>query len=496
MNLNKLFIFFSFSFLFGVFFSNFIENFDMKIFFLIFIFIFLIWVLFLVKKHQKIVLLIAFWVFCWTLYSGVKNISIIEKNQYISQFYWKELFIKAEIIDLYKQNDFWKTYKAKLDNKLDIDFLLQTSSNLNLEKWQKVSFVWNILKIDNFVDTFNYVKYLQSQNIYFKAKPYNIDLKWSRKLSKYEVFVINLRKIVLSNIDKIYPKRESILLSGLLIWEKAWLPQDMFDAYSRSGLMHIITVSWSNISLIILFLSFIFRLVPAYLRFTIISLFIIFYMFLTWMWISVIRASIMWILGYYILISWRKTDNLALILLTAFLMVLFNPLVINYDISFHMSFLAVIWILYTKRFWERLFKFLPKKFAIRDSFVVAISATTTIFPIMLFNFWYISVLNPIVSMITWWILPIAMFFWTLSVIVNIFFETLWYYLGFIWYFLLNFINRVAFYVSDLKFSVIDFDFWEYAKFLEIFYFLLLSFLIIYYNIKKKPQIIEKVTSIE
>ncbi len=484
MSLNKIFIFFTWAFLVWVFFCNLLIKFEYVFLFTLIAFCSLIFLFFVLKKHHKFVIFLALGLFFWILYSYIFNTFILEKQKFIDNYLDKNVFIKAEIIELNKQNDYWNTYLAKIYNK-KINFLLQTWTNSSLEKWQIISFTWKIEEISNFSQNFNYSKYLLSKNIYFKTSSFNYKIEWNKKLSSFESKTIKLRKIIFKNITDLYPKKEAILLSGLLIWEKQNLPQEMTDAYSKSGLLHIISVSWSNISLIILFLWVVFRVIPGYIRFVLIWAFIVFYCFLVWIWISVIRASIMWILGYYALVSWRKVDNLALILFTAFLMILFNPLIINYDISFHLSFLAVIWILYTKDFYDKIFKFLPKKFAIRDSFVVAISATTTIFPIMLFNFWYISVLNPIVSMVTGWVLPLAMFFWIVWVVVNFISSNIWYYVWFIWYYLLSFINKVAFYVAWLKFSVIDYDFWVYSKFLQILYFLVIWFLIIYFNVRGK-----------
>ena len=54
-------------------------------------------------------------------------------------------------------------------------------------------------------------------------------------------------------------------------------------------------------------------------------------------------------------------------------MVLYSPLSINYDVSLHLSFLAVIGIIYTQDFFKRFCIFLPKIFAIQEAFVAIVS---------------------------------------------------------------------------------------------------------------------------
>jgi len=55
-------------------------------------------------------------------------------------------------------------------------------------------------------------------------------------------------------------------------------------------------------------------------------------------------------------------------------MVAISPLILNYDVSFHLSFLAVIGIIYTQSFWKKIFHFLPETLAIKEAFVLTLSA--------------------------------------------------------------------------------------------------------------------------
>jgi len=67
-------------------------------------------------------------------------------------------------------------------------------------------------------------------------------------------------------------------------------------------------------------------------------------------------------------------------------MLLFSPLILNYDVSFQLSFLAVLGIVYLSDFFKKVFKFMPEFLAIRESFVMTMSALIMTIPIMIFNF--------------------------------------------------------------------------------------------------------------
>jgi hypothetical protein len=86
------------------------------------------------------------------------------------------------------------------------------------------------------------------------------------------------------------------------------------------------------------------------------------------------------------LVSGRQGNILAIVVLTAILMVTYSPLSINYDASLHLSFLAVLGIVYTEKFFEKVFKFMPNTFEIRTATAITFSALVFTFPVMMFNF--------------------------------------------------------------------------------------------------------------
>jgi predicted membrane metal-binding protein len=72
-------------------------------------------------------------------------------------------------------------------------------------------------------------------------------------------------------------------------------------------------------------------------------------------------------------------------------------LILNYDISFQLSFLAVLGLIYTKNFFDKIFSFIPKILAIRESFVLTLSAFSFTIPIMIVYFGQVSILSPLAN---------------------------------------------------------------------------------------------------
>lgn len=446
--------------------------------------IFFFLLLLVIKKYHFFVLFNILWIFFWLIYSWTYNYFIWQNLLKIDDYYFKEVVVIWESLELYKKQTDYNIYILKLvslDTKKDFDFyfLLYTNPNIILNKWQIIKFKSKINKIENFSDSFNNVKYMQSKNVYFSVFKPKIEFISEKKLSKPENYIIAFRKKFLDIIYQIYPQKEASFLSWLLIWAKENLDEELLNNFNNSWLTHIISVSWFNITIIIIFLGFLLKYFPLFFRVILISVFVIFFVLIVWNTVSVIRAAIMWLVGYYILVLWRNTDNLTLILFTAFLMILYNPLYLNYDTSFQLSFLAVLWLLYFQDFWNKIFKYFPSFLAIKDSFVLTMSALTTTLPIMIFSFWKVSVLAPISNVAVWWFIPFAMLFWFLSVLWQLISDKLWFFIWFINFYILKFIISVADYIWSLSFSVINLDFWIYSIYLEIVYFLLLLFSIIY-----------------
>lgn len=493
MSINKVFIFFVISFLFWVFFWNILFNFEKIILFFSWIFLFLILVLIFLKKYHFFLLIIAFWIFLGWVYSWINNYYILQNLSDIEKYYDKKVFIKAEVQELYKKWENNNSYILKinsLDNKTNfkINFLLYYPKNYIIEKWQIISLNSKIIKIDNFSDNFNYQKFMLSNNVYFQVFESNLEFISKKKFSKLTNLIINTRQKILETVYNIYPKNEAIFLAGILIWAREDMWKELSQNFNNSGLTHLVAVSWFNITIIIIFLWFLFWFLPLFLRTFLICFFVVFFVLIVWNNIPVIRAGIMGLIWYFILISGRKVESLSLLLLTAFIIILYNPLYLNYDISFHLSFLAVIWLLYFQSFWSKVFWFLPSFFAIKESFVLTMSALTTTLPIMIFNFWQISILAPITNMLVGGIIPFSMFFGFLSVLWDLILDKIWFIFGFINYFLLKYVVFIANYFWALKFAVYKIDLWVHAIYLEILYFMILVFLIIYFKQEKSPTL--------
>jgi len=501
---NIIFNIFMIFFLFGIFINNYFNDYISSLYLFLFFIIFSLNIIIYSNKIIKFLIYLLFMIlwFSLGLFTSNNNLDNVDKKieslKIYDNFFYNE--VTFEIKDTYKIKEFNNEYVAKLlkinntnfnikNKKIwlydhEILWLVTIAKNYKIKKWDIVQSKARISIIKDF-NEFEYKNFLLSKWIYIKTYLPFINNIGQNKPN----FIIDnidiLRAESLKIIYKIYPKNEAIFLAWILLWARESLPEELKNNFNKSWLTHFIAVSGFNITILILFFSFLFKWLPIFIRTIFITLIIILFTFLVWDTAPVIRASIMWLIAYYVMVSWRQWSIFTILLLTGFIMSIMSPFILNYDVSFALSFLAVFWIVYTQKFWSKIFVFMPETLAIKEAFVLTMSALVFTLPIMLFNFGQVSILAPFANVAITWTIPIAMLLGFISILLYPFLPFLAYIIWYIdWVFLKWDIMVVNFFWTK-EYSIFQYDFWLYKNYIEVIYFIILIFIILY--IKSKPE---------
>jgi len=474
------------AFLFSVFTTN-IFNFLFKYIFLLLI-ILSINLIFWYKKYWKIVLYLILWIVLWYW------VSINAQNKILGNYnvlykesggFENKITIKWEIIDNYKQTDISNSSILRLDYinskkiKNTLNILVNTSTKISLNKWDLIEYSWKITKISNFND-FEYDKFLLLKDIYWQSNIYQFVKRWNNLHGIWK-FIYNFRMKILTIINKLYPWNSAKLLSWIFIWERWNYDDSLKNWFNNSWLAHIIAVSWYNITILIIFFGIILRNFPIYLKNVLIISAIIFFLLMIGNNLPAIRAWIMWIIWYLAMQYWRKINIYSILIIIAFIFVLLNPLIINYDISFYLTFLALVWLLSIQKDLSGYFKFLPERFWIKESVTTTLSVLIFTIPIMLSSFEKISIISPISNLLVLPMIPFAMLFWWISIIIYFIFKNIGIYIWYVAYLILKYILTVSDILWNWQYSTINYDLWEYKNIFVIFYYIVLIFFILYYR---------------
>ena len=184
------------------------------------------------------------------------------------------------------------------------------------------------------------------------------------------------------------PPEKAAFLSGITLGERQEFSKEFEEKMSLSGTTHIVALSGYNISVIVLaagtlFSFFFSRLISFYLSVGFIILFVL----MTGVEASIIRAAIM---GVIVLLA-EETERIYsirnAIIISAFLMVLFNPRVLAFDLGFQLSFAALLGIVYILPALKNILKIKNKGFlSWKENALTTVSAQLAVAPLLLGNF--------------------------------------------------------------------------------------------------------------
>jgi len=386
-----------------------------------------------------------------------KNFSNTQKKF----FSWEKISTQWKIListSLYPDYNFWDNLRVYW--KLKTPFENKDFSYKNFLLMNKIFWVvnyWRIEKLKDWIFSWNFFE--EKKNLFFK------------KIFEY-------KKIFLEKIEEIYPSPHSAFLAWLLVGDRKWLPNDIKKDFQQNWLAHIVAISWYNITIIIILVSGIFFFLPRKIWIILSSIFIVlFTIFVGWT-SAVVRASVMWILWLLALYYWREKNALILILTAIFLMSFWNPTVLWWDVWFHLSVLAVFWVVYLVKIFEKFTEKFKNFFWIKEIILLTVSASLMTFPLISYQFWIISLISPIANLFIAPLTPMAMLFWFLSIISS-FFAQFWIFyffqefFGFLTYSILDLALKLSKFFADLKFSYFEY---QVSIYFVVFYFVILWFI--------------------
>ncbi len=250
-----------------------------------------------------------------------------------------------------------------------------------------------VSKPRNFEDDFDYAGYLKKDGIKTVVLFPKISETGSVKMGSLENHLLNFKKIVFAarsyfenSVNKSMTEPNAAYINGILLGSRQNIPDDLKEAFNKTGTTHILAISGYNIMIIasalLAGLVFIMKRRKAFWV-SVAAIFV--FTIMTGSSSSVVRASIMGLTllfaqGYGRMYSARNS-----IVLAGAAMVFINPFILVFDIGFQLSFLAVLGLVYLYPFLQKKLDKWPPLFGVKDSFLTTISAQAFVgIPIILY----------------------------------------------------------------------------------------------------------------
>jgi len=347
---------------------------------------------------------------------------------------------------------------TKLTIQADNGRVLVTVAKFPEYKYGDVLEIAGELKTPVVFDDFNYKNYLAKDKIH--SVIYYPKIKVLDNKAGIFSLIFKFKKNIREKTEKIMPFPENSILQAITLGNKNAISNDLKEKLNIVGIRHIVAISGMHIVILTEIIMFfligigLWRGQAFYFAIVILFLFII----MIGAPASAVRAGIM---GVMLLLGQkigRLNDSARIIVFAATIMLIFNPLLLRYDVGFQLSFLAVLGIIYLKPIFDswllRLFK-KQELNGIIQIITMTFAAQIATLPILVFNFGRISLISPIANLL---IVPILPYIMSLGLIFNL---SVFVSLGkiLVWpvYFGLTYIIRLTNLLAKLSFSAIEFN---------------------------------------
>jgi len=203
---------------------------------------------------------------------------------------------------------------------------------------------------------------------------------------------------VRSTINEALPDEEAAILVGIITGDKADIDEDTRDAYMRTGLSHILSVSGLHVGFLMLLLTYVlkpFRLKKR-LQGSVIMLFITYYVLLIGAPLPSVRALIMLAVIMVGKAFGRDYDLLASVSFAGILILVFKPLAVH-DTGFIISFGAMYSIALLYPAFYSILRCIPS--ILRNNTALSLSVWFGLAPVLAYYFNYISIISIIINII-------------------------------------------------------------------------------------------------
>ena len=221
--------------------------------------------------------------------------------------------------------------------------------------------------------------------------------------------LFSVKSALLENIAERIPEPHSALLGGLLVGAKQSLGQNLLDEFRRTGVIHMVVLSGYNLTIVADFVTSVFSFLPRSAANMLGGTGIILFAIMTGASATVVRASIMALLVILARSAARRYDITRALILAGFFMLLHNPKILVFDVSFQLSFLATVGLIYVSPVILPRVHFITERFKFREIVVATLATQIFVLPFLLYKTGILSLVALPVNLLVLAVVPAVMF---------------------------------------------------------------------------------------
>jgi competence protein ComEC len=461
---DRIFYAICFGFIIGVFLISAFQDFFFANYNLIYFLLFLAFCLFLyfifISRQNKWGIIFSVFILCISL--GLFRFYFYNKN--IPTFLENKIEQKIELTGIISDDVDMRDYNQKLlvtvqnpeDKKQDLKILLTTDFEQTFNYGDEIKFYGILEKAENFVTdqekTFDYINYLKKDNILYLINYPKINILENKQASFIKANLFKIKSSFVKKINALIPSPENLLMNGLILGEKSSFDQNLRNSFVNTGTIHIVALSGYNVTIIAEWIMQLFKFLPYGIGIWFGIVAIILFVIMSGAGATALRAGIMAVLMLFARATGRNYDVARALILAAVVMTFLNPMILYYDISFQLSFIATVAVIYFTPKIEKYFYWITENFGLRDIVTVTTAAYIFVLPFILYKMGNLSVVALPTNILVLPFIPFTMLLGFLSGI----FSFIWYLLaapfGYIAYFLLHYELFIIKFFGSLPFA--------------------------------------------
>ncbi len=299
---------------------------------------------------------------------------------------------------------------------------------------------------------FDYRSYLAKERIFYVMKFAGIDIVSQGNGNPIKSFILSIKARFLHALDMSLPFPESRLAAGLVVAGKQALPKSIQDEFAATGTSQVVVLSGYNVTLVAETISALLSFLPTALGAAVGGAGIVLFAIAAGGSATVVRAVVMVMIALLGKTFGRKYNVGRALIISAVLMLLFNPMLLVFDPSFQLSFLATIGLIYVSPLFEKYAGWIPEWAKLREVLVSTVATQVFVTPFIIYLTGTVSLVAVPANLALFLLTPITMFLSFLTGMLGLFSAFFAWPVGFISFVLLKTMLAIVHGFSQLSFA--------------------------------------------
>lgn len=311
--------------------------------------------------------------------------------------------------------------------------------------------------------TDSYGDYMRVRKIFYQMKNPKLEFLNNTVPSKFKLTLINIKNLCIQKIYSLLPQPQSFLGAGLILTGKGSLDADLQNEFKRVGLIHIVVLSGFNVSIVAVVVMALLGFLPPIVRFVIGMFFMTCFCLMVGGGASVMRSLFMNATAIFGRTMQFKYDPLKGLFVAGLIMMVFNPMLLFFDPSFQMSFMATFGLIFLSEKISKRLSYLPEKFGIKETISATLSTQIAVTPLIMHFSGIVSLISLLTNIVVLPFIPYTMLFVVVAMFlsfVSIFIAQIF---SFVSYFLLTYELWIVHASAALPFAAVEFSTWSWSE---------------------------------